>query len=155
MDQNGTPLNSFVHGPNVDEVLVDYQDSPSVQRRFPHADRLGSIVASADTAGNRLSVNTYDEYGGAGSATQGRCGKGHGRRECNRSSRHQEAQGPFHVEVLLFAWPPEPCAERGPATSFGATNAAPLLQPLSTSRVPPPGARGKAFTSNCANQGPG
>jgi YD repeat-containing protein len=56
-DGAGNTLNSYVHGPAVDEVLVDYQDSPTWVRRFPHADRLGSIVALADSSGNATSIN--------------------------------------------------------------------------------------------------
>jgi RHS repeat-associated protein len=59
----GTTLNSYVHGPAVDEVLVDYQDSPTWVRRFPQADRLGSVIALADSSGNAIAINKYDEYG--------------------------------------------------------------------------------------------
>ena len=33
-DGAGNVLRSYVHGPGVDEVLIDYQDSPSWVRRF-------------------------------------------------------------------------------------------------------------------------
>ena len=33
------------------------------KERFPHADRLGSIVALADSSGTATAVNKYDEYG--------------------------------------------------------------------------------------------
>ena len=73
-DNAGTTLRSYVHGPATDEVLVDYQDSPSWVRRFPHADRLGSVVALSDNSGNAVGINKYDEYGIPQGVVTGRFG---------------------------------------------------------------------------------
>jgi RHS repeat-associated protein len=68
-------LNSYVHGDGVDEVLVDYQDSPTWVRRFPHADERGSVIALADNSGNAIGINKYDEYGNPqGGSITGRFG---------------------------------------------------------------------------------
>src|SRR5205085_6592903 len=40
--------------------------------RSLYSDHQGSIVAVSDFAGNRLALNTYDEYGIPGAANQGR-----------------------------------------------------------------------------------
>jgi hypothetical protein len=55
----------FVHGPGVDEPLVQYEGPAldSATRRFLHADERGSILAMSDSAGNVVGVNRYDEYG--------------------------------------------------------------------------------------------
>jgi RHS repeat-associated protein len=62
----------YVFGAGVDEPLVWYEGSSTSDRRFLHADERGSIVAISNSAGNRMSINTYDEYGNRGSANAGR-----------------------------------------------------------------------------------
>ncbi len=86
----GTMLRRYVHGSNVeaDDPLIWYEGATqtSTLRRYLHSDPRGSIVAVTDHTGNRIAVNTYDEYGipdtatgndpgsgpGAGIATKGR-----------------------------------------------------------------------------------
>lgn len=73
-DGSGNLLRRYVHGPGVDEPLFWY-DGRSVSaasRRVLRADRQGSIVAVADSVGNGIAINTYDEYGIPGSNNTGR-----------------------------------------------------------------------------------
>jgi RHS repeat-associated protein len=53
----------FVHGPGVDEPLVEYSGPGLATRGFLHADERGTIVASSNDAGNVTSVGRYDEQG--------------------------------------------------------------------------------------------
>lgn len=53
----------FVHGPGVDEPLVQYEGTGTSDRRWLHADERGSVVASSDASGNLIAINRYDEYG--------------------------------------------------------------------------------------------
>ncbi|MEG3155148.1 RHS repeat domain-containing protein [Sphingomonas sp. RB1R13] len=62
-DGSSSLLRRYIHGPGVDEPLVQYEGSGMTDRRFLHADERGSIVATSDSSGNMLSVNRYDEYG--------------------------------------------------------------------------------------------
>jgi RHS repeat-associated protein len=64
----------YVHGPGVDEPLVEYQGSGTSTRRFLHADERGSIVAQSDSSGNVTAVNRYDEYGMPQTGNVGRFG---------------------------------------------------------------------------------
>ena len=81
---------------HVDELAAEYDGSGNITRRFMfagedepiledaggalncsgtrflHTDHQGSIVALADCSGNRIAVDTYDEYGIPGSGNQGR-----------------------------------------------------------------------------------
>lgn len=58
-----TLLNRHVHGPGVDEPLVQYSGTGTSSRSFFVADERGSIVAGTDSAGVRTFTNRYDEYG--------------------------------------------------------------------------------------------
>ncbi|HEX8625793.1 MAG TPA: hypothetical protein VF782_12050, partial [Allosphingosinicella sp.] len=60
---SGAVQRRFVHGPGVDEPLVQYEGSGTTDRRFLHADERGSIVAQSDATGAVTAVNRYDEYG--------------------------------------------------------------------------------------------
>jgi len=64
---NGALTHRYVHGPNAgaDDPLIWYQGAGTAasDRRNLLADHQGSIVAVSDNAGNRLSINRYDEYG--------------------------------------------------------------------------------------------
>lgn len=55
----------YMHGPGVDEpILWDEGSAMNCSgTKFLHTDYQGSIVAVADCNGNRLQVNSYDEYG--------------------------------------------------------------------------------------------
>ncbi|HYI40563.1 MAG TPA: RHS repeat-associated core domain-containing protein [Allosphingosinicella sp.] len=61
----------FVHGPGMDEPLVEYVGSV---RSFLHADERGSIVALSDGTGHLSAVNRYDEYGAHQGSLTGRFG---------------------------------------------------------------------------------
>jgi RHS repeat-associated protein len=62
-DAAGAWLQSYVHGPGADEPLVAYPSTQPGQRRFSHADRIGSIVALSDNSGAMVAINKYDEFG--------------------------------------------------------------------------------------------
>jgi len=61
----GTLLRRYVHGAGVDDPIIWYEGSSlaSSGRRQLFADRQGSIVGIADSAGTSFGVNAYDEYG--------------------------------------------------------------------------------------------
>jgi RHS repeat-associated protein len=62
---SGAVLRRYVHGAGVDEPLVWYEGATvsSAARRYLHADHQGSIVATANAAGTKLDIGTYDSYG--------------------------------------------------------------------------------------------
>jgi RHS repeat-associated protein len=62
----------FVHGPGVDEPLVQYEGSGTTDRRWLHTDERGSIVASTDGSGSLTAINRYDEYGKPQTTNAGR-----------------------------------------------------------------------------------
>jgi RHS repeat-associated protein len=62
----------FVHGPGLDEPLVQYEGTGTADRRFLHADERGSIIASSDGSGAMLAINRYDEYGKPQATNAGR-----------------------------------------------------------------------------------
>jgi len=62
-DGAGTLLRRYVHGPGVDEPLVWYEGSGTANKSWLYADHLGSIVATADSAGNGTATYTYGPYG--------------------------------------------------------------------------------------------
>ena len=62
-DGAGTLLRRYVHGPGVDEPLVWYEGSGTTSKNWFYADHLGSIVATADSAGNSTATYTYGPYG--------------------------------------------------------------------------------------------
>ncbi len=61
-----------MHGPGVDEPIVWYEGSGTTDRRWLHADRLGSVIAVSDASGAALAINAYDEYGAPSSSNAGR-----------------------------------------------------------------------------------
>jgi RHS repeat-associated protein len=73
---SATIARRFAFGPGADEPVVE--DAGGALNcsgtRFLDADRLGSIIARSDCAGNRTDVETYDEYGAPGPFNQGRFG---------------------------------------------------------------------------------
>jgi RHS repeat-associated protein len=62
---SGAIQRRYVHGAGVDETTVWYQGSTvsSANRRYLHADHQGSIIATANAAGTKLDIGTYDAYG--------------------------------------------------------------------------------------------
>ena len=62
-DSAGTLLRRYVHGPGVDEPLVWYEGATTTSKNWLYADHLGSIVATADSAGNSTATYTYGPYG--------------------------------------------------------------------------------------------
>lgn len=62
-DGAGTLLRRYVHGPGVDEPLVWYEGSGTTGKNWFYADHLGSIVATADSAGTSTATYTYGPYG--------------------------------------------------------------------------------------------
>ncbi len=67
----GTVLKRYVHGPGIDEPLVEYEGSGTNDRTFLIADERGSIVAGTNSSGNRTYINRYDEYGKPQATNQG------------------------------------------------------------------------------------
>jgi RHS repeat-associated protein len=68
-DGSGNAQRAFNWGPGADEPLVWWEGSGP---KMLHADERGSIISVADSSGNAIATNTYDEYGTPGSANQGR-----------------------------------------------------------------------------------
>jgi RHS repeat-associated protein len=62
----------YVRGDNPDELLVWYNGSGSADRRFVATDERGSVVATTDSSGALIGINTYDEYGRPGASNIGR-----------------------------------------------------------------------------------
>ena len=71
-DGSGTMLKRYVHGPGVDNPLVEYVGAGTASPRYLFSDQQGSIVATAGADGNRIGVNSYDEYGVPASGNTGR-----------------------------------------------------------------------------------
>lgn len=59
----GTLQSRWVHGPGVDEPLVDYEGATTASKSWLYADHLGSIVATADATGTNTAVYSYGPYG--------------------------------------------------------------------------------------------
>jgi len=71
-EYNGsTVLRRYVHGPGLDEPLVEYDGTGTSNRTFLIADERGSIVAGSNSSGTKTYINTYDEFGRPGSGNQG------------------------------------------------------------------------------------
>lgn len=75
-DDTGALLRRYVHGPNAaaDDPLMWYEGAgvAPTDPRHLYADARGSIVLVADRDGNRVAINTYDEYGIPGANNTGR-----------------------------------------------------------------------------------
>ena len=71
-DGSNQLLRRYVFGPNVDEPLVQYEGTGTLDRRFLSADQRGSIIAVSDSSGTVLATNSYDEYGIPGPTNYGR-----------------------------------------------------------------------------------
>ena len=71
-EYNGTTvLRRYVHGPGLDEPLVQYNGTGTTNRTFLIADERGSIVAGTNASGGEIYINRYDEYGKPQSGNQG------------------------------------------------------------------------------------
>lgn len=66
-----TVLRRYVHGPGVDDPLVQYDGTGTGSRTFLIADERGSIIAGTNSSGARTYVNRYDEYGMPASGNTG------------------------------------------------------------------------------------
>ena len=66
--------NRFVHGSNAaaDDPLVWYSGSGTGNKRWLHADHLGSVVAWTNSTGGLPTINKYDEYGLPAATNTGR-----------------------------------------------------------------------------------
>ena len=53
----------FVHGPGVDEPLVQYEGVTTTNKSWFYADHQGSVVATADSAGVSTGIYSYGPYG--------------------------------------------------------------------------------------------
>jgi RHS repeat-associated protein len=64
-DGSNNLLRRYVDAPGIDQPIVWYEGATidSTSRRFLAADERGSIISVSDSSGNRLAINTYDEYG--------------------------------------------------------------------------------------------
>jgi RHS repeat-associated protein len=61
--QGGVQSARYVHGPGIDEPLIEYSGSGLAARSFVLADERGSIVASSDNSGNSAWIGRFDEHG--------------------------------------------------------------------------------------------
>lgn len=64
----------YVHGPNMDEALVQYEGTGTTDRRFLSSDERGSIISLTDSSGALIGINKYDEYGNPQSTNLGSFG---------------------------------------------------------------------------------
>ncbi|NOU23508.1 MAG: type IV secretion protein Rhs, partial [Methyloglobulus sp.] len=62
-DGNGALLRRYVHGPGVDEPIVQYQGPGLAAKAWLYADPQGSVVAAADGAGAAQAIHSYGPYG--------------------------------------------------------------------------------------------
>jgi len=70
--QGTTLLKRYVHGPGVDEPLVQYNGSGTSNKVWLISDARGSITGHANSSGSSIAINTYDPYGALGANNQGR-----------------------------------------------------------------------------------
>jgi len=71
-DGSGNMLRRYVHGPAEDDPVLWYEGSGLGDRRSLQIDQQGSIVSIADANGNKLAIDSYDEYGIPSSTNIGR-----------------------------------------------------------------------------------
>jgi len=72
-DSSNVMQRRYVHGPGMDEPLVEYVGSGTSDRRWLVTDQLGSVVAATNASGAQIgSANTYDEYGVPAATNSGR-----------------------------------------------------------------------------------
>lgn len=71
-DGSGAMLRRYVPGAGVDETLVWYEGSGTLDRRYLFTDERGSVIAITNATGTSIGTNTYDEYGRPGALNVGR-----------------------------------------------------------------------------------
>jgi len=71
-DGSNNLLRRYVHGAGVDDPQVWYEGPGVSAPRYLYPDRQGSIIAVADSGGNALAINSYDEYGVPAATNAGR-----------------------------------------------------------------------------------
>ncbi len=99
----GTMLRRYIHGDGDDDPLYWFEGSGLDQPRFPHADRQGSIVATAQPGGTLLTINTYDEYGIPGVAQRPASALGtHGRFQYTGQAWLPEL-GMYHYKARIYS----------------------------------------------------
>lgn len=69
---DGNLLRRYVHGGADDDPLVWFEGAGTASPRYLYANHQGSVVAVIDAQGNRLGLNSYDEYGLPGGDRFGR-----------------------------------------------------------------------------------
>ena len=71
---SGTLQRRYVHGAGVDEPLIWYEGAAvsAASRRHLHANHQGSIVATSNAAGAKLTIHIYDPYGITPASNTGR-----------------------------------------------------------------------------------
>ena len=62
-DAVGTLLRRYVHGPGIDEPLVQYDGAGTASKTWYYANHLGSVVATADAAGTASASYSYGPFG--------------------------------------------------------------------------------------------
>ncbi|WP_423605672.1 RHS repeat-associated core domain-containing protein [Sphingomonas sp. MS122] len=62
-DGSGNLLRRYVHGPGADDPVLWYEGAGLTGKRSLQADAQGSIVSVAGVSGNRIAIDSYDEYG--------------------------------------------------------------------------------------------
>jgi len=64
-NSSGVVQRRYVHGANLDEPMIWYEGATvsAANRRYLHADHQGSIIATSNAAGAKLDIGTYDAYG--------------------------------------------------------------------------------------------
>jgi len=62
-DGSGQRLRRYVHGPGVDEPLVQYEGSGLTDRRWLLSDHLGSVISTADASASAGPALAYSAYG--------------------------------------------------------------------------------------------
>jgi RHS repeat-associated protein len=72
MEMNGSSPFRYVHGPNDDDPMIQYNGSGYASRYSLEPDYQGSIVSLADASGTKFAINTFDEYGITPSSNYGR-----------------------------------------------------------------------------------
>jgi RHS repeat-associated protein len=72
MEMNGSSPFRFVHGPNDDDPMIQYNGTGYGTRYSLQADYQGSIVSLADASGAKYWINAFDEYGITPSTNYGR-----------------------------------------------------------------------------------
>ena len=71
-DGSNALLHRYVHGPAMDEPLVQYDGSGTGARHWYLADERGSVIAMTDDSGNVEQVEKYDAYGAPDAGNEGR-----------------------------------------------------------------------------------